>query len=244
MKVIVGSKIDYESEFSILGKDINDILVEHLKDLNLAKPTSRNKMQKRTSVFSVSQCSYDCYRKIYFDMVEPVGADESSIGRFTMGDLIDELLKQALKKHGARVDVGCGKNYFNDEIRIQGNNDAEFSDLIVEVKSVSPFAWKYIVGGKDKLGNVIVGQPKIQHVRQLNTYMDARNIRKGVILYVNKDDLKTKPYFFDYDESLMVQTVGRCVTVWRSILSDTVPSKIRGSECSFCGHKESCKKYS
>lgn len=233
--------IQKSESFFIKGLDINSIVVDHLKNLSIAKPTSKNKSTPRTDKFSVSQSSYDCYRKIYFEMQYPRQANEDSLGRFTIGDLVDEVMKGAFSSVGAATDVGCGKDYLDGRFRIQGSNDAEFSDLIIEVKSVSPFAWKYIVGGKDKIGNIIIGKPKIQHVRQLNTYMDLRGIKSGVLVYVNKDDFQIKPYPTQYSPELMIQTVGRCATVHSSIIEKRVPMKVKGDECSFCNHKDLCK---
>ena len=83
MKATPIDKIQSES-FFIKGLDINTVVLEHLKKLNLAKSTSKNKSEPRTDKFSVSQSSYDCYRKIYFEMQFPRSANDTSLGRFTM----------------------------------------------------------------------------------------------------------------------------------------------------------------
>lgn len=235
------SDIEKSESFFVNGLDINNIVTNYLKKLSVEKPTSKDKSNQRTDKFSVSQSSYDCYRKIYLEMRYPRQADSESLGRFTMGDLIDNIMKEAFRSVGASTDVGCGKDYLDGKFRIQGSNDAEFSDLIIEVKSVSPFAWKYIVGGKDRFDNIIIGKPKIQHVRQLNTYMDLRGIKSGIIVYVNKDDFKIKTYPTQYSPELMIQTVGRCATVYNSIIENRVPIKVKGDECSYCNHKDLCK---
>lgn len=237
----VQSDISYEFN----GFDISTIVLEHLKKLNLAKSTSKNKMLPRTDKFSVSQSSYDCYRKIYFEMQYPRQADDSKIGTFTMGDIIDNIMKGAFESVGAVTGrrCGCGKYYFDGKFRIQGESDADFSDLVVEVKSVSPFAWKYVAGGKDKIGNIIIGKPKISHQRQLNTYLDIKGIEDGVLIYVNKDNFQLKPYSFKHDRILMSQTVGRCATVYRAILEKRVPDKVKGDECLYCNHTDLCRGY-
>ncbi len=228
--------------YKIKGLSVNDIIFNHLKKLNLAKPTSMNKSLPRKDIFSVSQCSYDCYRKLYFEMQCPKPTtNEDSLGRFALGDMIDSMMKEAFESIGAKTDVGCGKPYFNEQFKIQGSTDAEFSDLIIEIKSVSPFAWKYIEGGKDKFGNIIIGQPKIQHVRQLNSYLDIKDIEDGVLIYINKDNFQLKPYPVKHSRILMTQTIGRCAIVYRAIMDGTVPTKVKGDECSYCGHKDVCR---
>ena len=237
-------KIQSES-FFIKGLDINTVVLEHLKKLNLAKSTSINKMQPRTNKFSVSQSSYDCYRKIYLEMQYPRQANDDSIGRFTMGDIIDDIMKGALGEIGAKTghECECCKDYFNGMFRIQGESDADFSDLVVEVKSVSPFAWVYIVGGRDRTGNIITGKPKLSHERQLNSYLDIKGIKDGVLVYVNKDSFQLKTYPVKHSSILMSQTVGRCATVYNAIVEKRVPIKVKGDECSFCNHKDLCRGY-
>lgn len=229
------------SSFLIKGIDINTVIMEHLKKLNLAKKTSKDKMIPRTDKFSVSQASYDCYRKIYYEMLYPRQANSNSIGRFTMGDVIDSIMKGAFEGIGGVGGVKCNKSYFDDKFIIQGESDVDFDNLVIEVKSVSPFAWKYIVGGKDKIGNIIIGKPKIQHVRQLNTYMDIKGIKDGVVVYVNKDDFQLMTYPIKHSSELMMQTVGRCATVFRAIEEKRIPEKVKGDECNFCNHKDLCK---
>jgi len=237
-------KIQSES-FFIKGLDINTVVLEHLKKLNLAKSTSKNKSEPRTDKFSVSQSSYDCYRKIYLEMQYPRQANDDSIGRFTMGDIVDNIMKGVFESIGATTGraCGCGKDYLNGKFRIQGESDADFSDLVVEVKSVSAFAWKFIVGGKDKIGNVIIGKPKISHERQLNSYLDIKGIENGVLVYVNKDSFQLKTYLVKHSKILMSQTVGRCATVYNAIIEKRVPMKVKGDECNFCNHKDLCRGY-
>lgn len=232
--------------YTINGLSINTIVMEHLKKLNLAKSTSKNKSEPRTDKFSVSQSSYDCYRKIYFEMQFPRQANEDSLGRFAMGDIIDNIMKDVFESIGAKTgyECSCGKDYFDGKFRIQGESDADFSDLIVEVKSVSPFAWKYVADGKDyKTGNAIIGKSKIQHVRQLNTYMDIKGVKDGVLIYVNKDNFQLKTYPITHDRILMSQTVGRCTIVYNAIIEKRVPDKVKGKECLYCNYTDLCRGY-
>jgi hypothetical protein len=197
-------------------------------------------MIKRIDSFSVSQSSYDCYRKIYFEMVNPKEANNNSIGRFALGDIVDTIMKGVFEGLGARTDVICKKRYFDDKFEITGSPDAKFDNLVVEVKSVGLYAWKYIAGGSTK-GEVIIGKPKVQHVRQLNTYMGIEGIKDGVLIYVNKDDFSIKPYSIVYSNDLMIHTAAGCVTVYRAIMENRIPDKIKSDECLYCNYKTECK---
>lgn len=237
------SCVSTDSEFSF----INKVVSSHVLELNRQKFNTKNKMNKRVNVFSVSQSSYDCYRKIFFEMTEPREASVDKVGTFTVGDFIHNIYQDAFKKAGARTEVGGGKDYFDTRIRVQGFCDVVLNGKAGEIKSVSPFAWKYVAGGRDKFGNVIQASPKISHVRQLNMYLDLLGLKEGFILYVNKDIIcgcdgkATCMYKITKDEPQIQQTVGRCVTVYNSIISNKVPDKVKGDECSYCNYKDRCK---
>ncbi len=226
----------------IKGVNIDSLILSHLKELNASKFSSKNKMEKRTNKFSVSQSSYDCYRKIFFEMTEPRISDVSKLGTFTVGDIIHGIIQDAFVKNGAIVEVGCGKDYFDGKLRIQGNADIKFNNCVVEIKSVSPFAWKYVAGGFDKDHNIIKPAPKIQHVRQANIYMDALGVEEGLILYINKDNLQICPFSVFPDNIIIQSSVGRCVTVMRAIEEGRVPPKVKSEECTYCNHTDLCKK--
>lgn len=200
----------------------------------------------RTDVFSASQSSYDCYRKIFFEMTYPRTANEDSLGRFAMGDVVHDIIQGAFVEAKHDIELGQLKNYSVEgvyDFSIKGHCDIKWNDTVIEVKSVSPFAWKYVVsGGTDRFGRIIVPKPKVTHIRQLNTYMDVFRLKKGIILYVNKDDLSNFSYPFNFDEYQLAQTVGRCVSVYNAIIDKRVPDKQKSDECTQCNHRDLCKK--
>lgn len=215
---------------------VDNIVLSHLKKAGLMKSTSKSKMQPRTNKFSVSQVSYDCMRMIYFGMLYPRQAADDKVGTYTIGDIVHNIVQEAFEEKGAKTEVGCGKSYYDNNIRIQGSADIKYNNYAIEVKSVSPFAWKYIVGNKE-----IIGKPKIQHVRQINTYIDLLELDYGVILYVNKDNFNMKSYLVKKDAEMMDYTVEKCITVWESITNNILPGNSEGNECSRCAYKDLCK---
>lgn len=239
------SCVSTDTDFSF----INKIVSSHVVELNKQKFNSKNKMNKRVNVFSVSQSSYDCYRKLFFEMTEPREASIDKVGTFAVGDFIHNIYQDALEGVGAKIEVSSGKDYFDNKIRIQGTCDIILNNKVGEIKSVSPFAWKYVAGGKDKFGNIIQASPKISHVRQLNMYLDLYGLGEGFILYVNKDSIcspdgaSTCMFKLTKDESQVKQTVGRCVTVFNAITNNRVPDKVKGDECAYCNYKNDCKRY-
>lgn len=207
---------------------------------------SKNKLNRELNTFSVSQSSYDCYLKQYYDILSPI-VDNSKLGLFTIGDKIHDLIQSSfISSFGKNIvtEVTCSKEYSfpNEVINIIGHADIIWNSKVIEVKSVSPFAWKYYVtGGRDKSGNTFTGKSKISHIRQLNMYMELLNLSEGIILYINKDTLEAYPYLFKIDNFQTQQTIGRCLIVYRSILSGKLPPKVKGDECSYCMHKQKCK---
>lgn len=249
---------NFESDVDVYIGDLElrEVIVGSLRELNESKKSSNKKREKRVDRFSPSQIAYECHRRIYFDMIYPRTADDASLGTFVLGDAIHSVIQSILESRGAVSNVSCGKSYEQNgsSLYINGEcdsliekdcgieiNDIVLSDLVTEIKTVSPFAWKYIVGGVSK-GEAIIGSPKKSHVNQLNTYLDLLDKDEGLLLYVNKDNLSIYSYHVRRDNSIMEQTLSRCFAVRDLIVSKTVPAKHKSNECSYCNHKDLCKK--
>lgn len=223
--------------------DIDNVVLNHLKQLNCDKGTAKHKAIKKINEFSASQSSYNCMRLIFYNMTCPrVTSHPDAIGTFAGGDVVHDIIEDAFIKVGGKAKIRYNKEYLGGKIILSGEPDITFDDATIEVKSVSVFAWKYVDGGKDfKSGEVIVGTPKPSHIVQLNTYLDLLSHNYGILLYVNKENYKIKPFIVKRNEVLLTQTVGKCVMVHNRILDGILPEKVKGTECSWCSYSDLCK---
>ncbi len=228
----------------IYSLNLNDVVFNRLKEMNAAKRTAIHKSVKKTNEFSASQSSYGCLRMIFYNMTTPrTSSNPEAIGTYAIGDIVHDILESSFVGVGGKAGTRLTKGYLNDLIYISGESDILLDDAVIEVKSVSVFAWKYVDGGKDfRTGETLIGAPKQSHINQLNTYLDLYDKEKGIILYVNKENFKLRPFYIKRDKSVMLQTVGKCIMVYNRIQSNELPDKEKGNECAWCNYTDLCKK--
>jgi hypothetical protein len=122
---------------------------------------------------------------------------------------------------------------------IAGSLDAlvkmEGKKWVIDFKGINDYGFKYV---KQQ------GAPKIEHVHQLLTYMRARRVRRGILLYENKNNNTTLsfPIEFDPDKWAYIERwVGRVV---KQMEREELPEKhvecVRGNfifeQCAFADH--------
>ncbi len=104
--------------------------------------------------------------------------------------------------------------------------------MIIEVKSVAD------VRRMDK--------PNKNHVMQLQFYMHATGIKDGIVLYIDKKNLKTKAFEIAYDEKHSKDIVKRFSILHKLLTSDVLPiDEAKQSEetlwmCGMCEYRSKC----
>ncbi len=119
---------------------------------------------------------------------------------------------------------------------IHGRADAVISihgePHVVEVKSVNSIKFKK-------------GEPDADHIKQLQLYLHFFKIKKGILLYENKDTQELKEYVIDYNENfvknLLVFFNGLKEKVDKGIIPE-IPKDIEDWRCEYCPYIESCEK--
>ncbi len=88
-------------------------------------------------------------------------------------------------------------------------------------------------------------QPKEENVFQLQLYLHYFNIKKGILLYIDKDQQEIKEFFVDYDGELVKSLLEKFNTLKGQVETNTVPSRLadypRHWQCSYCQFKDICK---
>jgi CRISPR-associated protein Cas4 len=88
-------------------------------------------------------------------------------------------------------------------------------------------------------------EPDIDHVKQLQLYMFFFNIKKGIILYENKDTQDLKEFILDYDEGLVKKLFADFNQLKEKVEKNVVPEipeDIEDWRCEYCPYIESCEK--
>lgn len=118
---------------------------------------------------------------------------------------------------------------FNGEALYEGVRDAV---IIVELKSINDN------GFSNRLS-----KPKPEHVRQLQLYMHLTGLKRGILLYENKNNQNLKEFEVPYDADIASEVINKIKNVHTHVENKTLPDKEyeRSSfECRYCDYKEIC----
>lgn len=104
---------------------------------------------------------------------------------------------------------------------------------VVDVKSIS---------GRMNLGKM--EKPMPDHYEQVQLYLHFFKIKKGILLYVNKDTQELKDFVFDYDSQLVEKILKRFENLKIKIESNIVPARLTDYpinwQCQNCEYREIC----
>lgn len=102
-------------------------------------------------------------------------------------DMQSVLGRKAFKVHSIEETVAI------PSLHVSGSLDAlveiEKQKIVVDFKGANEWSWKYIHDNQ---------RPKEEHRWQLMTYMRARKIKRGVLLYENKGSQERQCFYFDF----------------------------------------------
>lgn len=118
---------------------------------------------------------------------------------------------------------------FNGETLYEGPRDAV---IIIELKSIG-----------DNGFNRLTREPKLEHVKQLQLYLHLTGLKRGVLLYENKNTQELKEFKVDYDPVIAEEVIHKVKTIHAHMTDGTIPEKEfdRSSfECRYCDFKDIC----
>jgi CRISPR/Cas system-associated exonuclease Cas4 (RecB family) len=88
-------------------------------------------------------------------------------------------------------------------------------------------------------------QPKEENVYQIQLYMHFFNIKKAILLYIDKDQQEMKEFFVDYDEVLCKSLLDKFDLLKKQVEQGVVPERLADYpsnwQCSYCQFKDICK---
>jgi CRISPR/Cas system-associated exonuclease Cas4 (RecB family) len=108
--------------------------------------------------------------------------------------------------------------------------------IIVEVKSIRSLAY--------------LDKPKEPHILQLMVYirsMSYYGVKKGIILYVDKNNLKTKAFTIIYDHAVFLKALNRARKLHSYLISKTLPPAEAKQtlsmkwSCNYCEYADQCR---
>ena len=87
--------------------------------------------------------------------------------------------------------------------------------------------------------------PKEENIYQIQLYLHFFNIKKGILLYIDKDQQEMKEFFVDYDESLCKGLLDKFYALKDQVEKNVLPARMDGYprnwQCNYCQFKDVCK---
>jgi CRISPR/Cas system-associated exonuclease Cas4 (RecB family) len=87
-------------------------------------------------------------------------------------------------------------------------------------------------------------KPKEENLQQVQLYLHYFKIKKGILLYIDKDKQNIKEFVFDYDPELVKSLLEGFKSLKEKIDSDSIPPKLAdwssNWQCKYCQFHEIC----
>ncbi len=179
-----------------------------------------------------------CQRATFFKFKNaPRKAIEARILRlFDHGDYIHMLIMKALLSV-RDIQVVTSEVSTPPKEFISGRADAIISDgkqlYVLDIKSMNSMIFRNLKS------------PKEDNIDQIQLYLHSFKIKKGILLYVNKDTQELKEFLVDYDTARAKRLLGELAELKIKIDSNVIPARLsdwpKNWQCRYCSYKAICR---
>ncbi|KPJ54941.1 hypothetical protein AMJ47_02630 [Parcubacteria bacterium DG_72] len=195
----------------------------------------RQKAKEQKS-FYISEAG-KCPRQIFFKFKNvPRKEMEANILRlFDHGDHMHQLIMKPLLST-RDVHIVSSEVDIPPQQLVRGRADAIVSDgrnlYVLDIKSMNSMVFKALT------------EPKEENVQQIQLYLHYFKIPKGILLYVNKDNLELKEFIIEYNAAQSKELLNSLASLKKQIDSNIIPCRISDYpdnwQCRYCQFKEVC----
>lgn len=192
----------------------------------------KNKEQTRFYITDAGKCSRAVFFRFKNAPREPVEARIMRI--FEHGENIHRNIFNILYR--LRLGVTTEIPIPSQEI-ISGRADAILcvnnENYVLDIKSMNSMIFRNLV------------QPKEENIYQIQLYLHYFNIKKGILLYIDKDQQDIKEFFVEYDEALAKSLLDKFYGLKDLIEQNKIPERLqdypRNWQCNYCQFKDICR---
>jgi len=198
----------------------------------------KEKNKKAQTSFYISEAG-KCPRQIFFKFKNaPRKELEANFLRlFDHGDHMHQLIMKPLIST-RDIHVVASEIDIPPQALVRGRADAVLSTgkelYVLDIKSMNSMVFRNLT------------EPKSENVDQLQLYLHYFKIEKGILLYVNKDNLELKEFVVSYDSQRAKSLLEGLSSLKEKIDADILPARIDGYpsdwQCRYCQFKEICDK--
>lgn len=124
----------------------------------------------------------------------------------------------------------------NKEI-VSGRADAIIcingENYVLDIKSINSMQFKKLIAAKE------------ENILQIQLYLHYFNIKKGILLYIDKDQQDIKEFLIDYDDKIVNNLLDGFKKLKEKIELNTLPARLfdwpQNWQCQYCKYKEVCR---
>lgn len=187
----------------------------------------------------------NCMRKVWFSYKFPQEIKPELRKIFELGNILHDFVVEVMKSEKTpEIELLQSEFPFKEKVGdfiVSGRVDnlikveASGKILLVEVKSA-----------RDIRG---IKEPSPNNIAQIQLYMHFTGVHNGILLYVDKTNLKTKVFEIDYDKTKALEIMDRFKTLHKSITENEIPEPEAKQQenlkwmCNYCEYKEKCDGY-
>lgn len=191
----------------------------------------KSKEQVRFYITDAGKCGRSIFFK--FKNAPRKKLDPRLLRLYERGEYLHRNIISILIRMG--ILVASEVNIPNQEM-IGGRADAIISlnnELhLVDIKSMNSMVFRNL------------SQPKEENVAQIQLYLHYFNIKKGILLYIDKDQQEIKEFVINYDKNLVQSLLKDFEQLKVKVDSNIVPDRIQDYpqnwQCQYCQFKDVC----
>lgn len=185
-----------------------------------------------------------CLRKIWFSYKYPKKIEMDLLKIFELGNMLHDFVVNVLKSE-KNPEIELMKSEMPFEIKMKNYVISGRVDDVILIKASD----KNILIEVKSINNVEkVSEAKPHHITQLQLYMFATKIKEGIILYIDKRNLKSKVFRIKYDEMEALRALERFSILHDYLLENVIPepeAKIDPTKywmCKYCEYRKECNR--
>lgn len=185
-----------------------------------------------------------CLRKLWYSYKHPLEIDSDLLKIFEAGNIIHGFVVEVLKSEKNK-DVELLQSEMPFKIAMEDFLISGRVDDLVLVKSSGKNVLVEVKSTKDV---TFVKEPQTNHAMQIMFYMEATGVHNGIILYIDKNNLKSKVFEVEFDHKKANDIFDRFSTLHAHLKKDEVPNPEAKTVadmawmCKFCEYREKCNK--
>jgi len=227
------------------------MLKELIDKFYLEREKEKRRKDKGRIRFFISEAG-KCPRMIFFRF-KKVPAEEIEPERlrvFEEGEVIQQRILRHLLSLGivraTEIQIPPQELITGRADAIVSFTDKTFSDLGIDLEEKIEPGIPYVLEIKSISGKINSKKlPLPDHINQLQLYLHYFKIKKGILLYLNKDTQEITEFVFDYDQNLVERVLNWFSKLKEKIESDVVPIRLadwpNNWQCQKCEFSEICK---